>query len=173
MLLGIDLGTSSVKAAVMAEDGSVKQVESAGYRVEYRRYYPHLTRQDLARYRTVLVLGGRQPESLSDALTIGDLAILNEWVRRDGVVVLVYAEDGGALDRWIMNRWLGAQGAGIAVGAGTGATVGKIGGPATAMKGGLGAGAEHAGALDRNGGRLRGPQPEPSRDRAIDGALPV
>jgi L-aminopeptidase/D-esterase-like protein len=33
------------------------------------------------------------------------------------------------------------------VGAGTGATVGKIGGPATAMKGGLGAGAAHAGAL--------------------------
>jgi xylulokinase len=34
VLLGIDLGTSSVKAAVMEEDGSVKQVESAGYRVE-------------------------------------------------------------------------------------------------------------------------------------------
>ena len=63
---------------------------AAGYRVEYRRFYPHLTREDLTRYRTVLVLGGRQPESLSDALTIGDLAILNEWVRRDGVVVLAY-----------------------------------------------------------------------------------
>src|SRR5213593_5248207 len=74
---------------------------AAGYRVEYRRFYPHLTRQDLARYRTVLVLGGRQPESLSDALTIGDLAILTEWIRRDGVVVLAYAEDAGALDRWI------------------------------------------------------------------------
>ena len=92
---------------------------AAGYRVEYRRYYPHLTRQDLDRYRTVLVLGGRQPESLSDALTIGDLAILNEWVRRDGVVVLAYTEDGGALDRWIMNQWLAAQGAGIAIGSGS------------------------------------------------------
>ena len=79
---------------------------ASGYRVEYRRFYPHLTRQDLARYRTVLVLGGRQPESLSDALTIGDLAILTEWIRRDGVVVLAYTDDGGALDRWIMNRWL-------------------------------------------------------------------
>src|SRR6266705_4621402 len=68
----------------------------AGYRVEYRRYYPHLTRLDLARYRTVLVLGGREPECLSDALTIGDLAILSEWIRRDGVVVLAYTEDGGA-----------------------------------------------------------------------------
>ena len=97
----------------------------AGYRVEYRRFYPHLTRQDLARYRTVLVLGGRQPESLSDALTIGDLAILNEWVRRDGVVVLGYTEDGGALDRWIMNQWLAAQGAGIAIAGGT-----EAGGPA-------------------------------------------
>src|SRR5437867_678168 len=88
---------------------------AAGYRVEYRRFYPHLTRQDLARYRTVLVLGGRQPESLSDALTIGDLAILTEWIRRDGVVVLAYTEDGGALDRWIMNQWLASQGAGIAI----------------------------------------------------------
>ena len=88
----------------------------AGYRVEYRRYYPHLTRLDLARYRTVLVLGGREPESLSDALTIGDLALLTEWIRRDGVVVLGYADKGG-LDRWIMNQWLMAQGAGIAIGA--------------------------------------------------------
>ena len=95
---------------------------AAGYRVEYRRYYPHLTRQDLDRYRTVLVLGGRQSESLSDALTIGDLAILNEWVRRDGVVVLAYTEDGGALDRWIMNQWLAAQGAGIAIGSGSDGT---------------------------------------------------
>jgi len=93
---------------------------AAGYRVEYRRFYPHLTRDDLTRYRTVLVLGGRQPESLSDALTIGDLAILNEWVRRDGVVVLAYAVDAGALDRWIMNQWLTSQGAGIAIGGGSG-----------------------------------------------------
>lgn len=91
---------------------------AAGYHVEYRRFYPHLTRQDLERYRTVLVLGGREPESRSDALTIGDLAILNEWTRRDGVVVLGYTEKGGALDRWIMNRWLMSQGAGITIGNG-------------------------------------------------------
>ena len=90
---------------------------SAGYRVEYRRFYPHLTRSDLARYRTVLVLGGREPQGFSDALTIGDLAILSEWIRHEGVVVLGYAESDGALDRWIMNRWLLAQGAGIAVAA--------------------------------------------------------
>src|SRR5438094_121439 len=95
---------------------------AAGYRVEYRRFYPHLTREDLTRYRTVLVLGGRQPESLSDALTIGDLAILTEWIRRDGVVVLAYTDDGGALDRWIMNRWLASQGAGIAIAGGPGGT---------------------------------------------------
>lgn len=89
----------------------------AGYHVEYRRFYPHLTRQDLARYRTVIVLGGREPERRSDALTIGDLALLTEWVRRQGVVVLAYAGDGvGTLDRWVMNRWLAAQGAGIAIG---------------------------------------------------------
>jgi hypothetical protein len=88
---------------------------AAGYRVEYRRFYPHLTRLDLERYRSVLVLGGREPEGLSDALTIGDLAILTEWIRRDGVVVLAYAD--GSTDRWIMNQWLAAQGAGIVIGA--------------------------------------------------------
>ncbi|MGH7519890.1 MAG: hypothetical protein ACREMI_01285, partial [Gemmatimonadales bacterium] len=33
----------------------------AGYRVEYRQFYPHLTRGDLARYRAVIILGGREP----------------------------------------------------------------------------------------------------------------
>jgi hypothetical protein len=90
---------------------------AAGYRVEYRRFYPHLTRQDLARYRTVIVLGGREPEGRTDALTLGDLAILNEWLRRDGVVVLGYSSDtAGRGDRWIMNQWLAAQGAGLAIG---------------------------------------------------------
>ncbi len=34
MLLGIDLGTSSVKAVVLAEDGSVEEVASASYPLE-------------------------------------------------------------------------------------------------------------------------------------------
>jgi hypothetical protein len=97
----------------------------AGYRVEYRQFYPHLTRADLRRYRAVILLGGREPEAPSDALTIGDLAILNEWIRRDGVVILGYASEApaargrgqdGTLDRWVMNRWLASQGAGIAIG---------------------------------------------------------
>src|SRR5207249_10595315 len=88
-----------------------------GYTVEYRRFYPHLTRQDLKRYRTVIVLGGREPEGPSDGLSAGDLAILNEWLGRGGVVVLGYAGDGeGYLDRWIANRWLEALGAGLAIG---------------------------------------------------------
>ena len=94
----------------------------AGYRVEYRRFYPHLTRADLARYRTVVLLSGWEPQRSSDALTIGDLAMLTEWIRRDGVVVLAYEPDqsatrnAGTLDRWIMNRWLAAQGSGITIG---------------------------------------------------------
>jgi hypothetical protein len=98
----------------------------AGYHVEYRRFYPHLTRADLTRYRTLVILGGREPERLSDALTLGDLAILNEWVGgsvrrgREGVVVLAYTSGGrapaGSLDRWIMNQWLASQGAGIRIG---------------------------------------------------------
>lgn len=103
---------------------------AAGYRVEYRQFYPHLTRGDLARYRTVIILGGREPQGPSDALTIGDLAILTEWMRgggRAGVVILAYRSDpvdrgkteDGTLDRWVMNRWLASQGAGIAIGTAT------------------------------------------------------
>src|SRR2546425_6685939 len=47
----------------------------------------------------------------------GDLALLNEWVRAGGVVVLGYDADGeGYLDRWTANRWLEFEGAGIAIG---------------------------------------------------------
>jgi hypothetical protein len=94
---------------------------AAGYRVEYRRFYPHLTRRDLDHYRTVLVLGGREPERLSDALALGDLAVLSEWVGRGGAVVLGYTSDesNGTLDRWVMNRWLASLGTGIAIGATT------------------------------------------------------
>jgi len=96
---------------------------AAGYRVEYRQFYPHLARQDLQRYRTVLLLAGREPEIPSEALTIGDIAILNEWLSRDGVVILGYRSDAranrdeGTLDRWIVNQWLAARGAGITIGA--------------------------------------------------------
>src|SRR5207245_1014838 len=53
----------------------------------------------------------------SDALTTGDLALLSEWGRAGGVVVLGYDADGeGYLDRWTANRWLEFEGAGIAIG---------------------------------------------------------
>ena len=88
-----------------------------GYTVEYRRFYPHLTRQDLGRYRTLVILGGREPETASDALTLGDVALITEWTRQGGVVVFGYAGDGeGFLDRWIMNRWLAAMGTGLVIG---------------------------------------------------------
>ncbi|MGH7530181.1 MAG: hypothetical protein ACREMN_07340, partial [Gemmatimonadales bacterium] len=89
---------------------------AVGYRVEYRRFYPHLTRQDLDRYRVVIMLAGGEPEQLSAALTLGDLAILTELTGRGGVVVLGYEAAGGALDRWTMNRWLAARGTGITIG---------------------------------------------------------
>jgi len=95
--------------------------DAAGYHVDYRRFYPHLTRRDLEHYRAVIVLGGREPERLSDALALGDLAMLGEWVRRGGAVVLGYTSDesNGSLDRWLMNRWLASQGAGITIGTAT------------------------------------------------------
>ncbi|MGH7538400.1 MAG: hypothetical protein ACREMF_07185, partial [Gemmatimonadales bacterium] len=89
----------------------------AGYTVEYRRFYPHLTRADLDRYRAVMILGGRRPTAASDALDVGDLALLTEWTLRGGVVILGYPPEGdGAFDRWLMNRWLAWSGAGITIG---------------------------------------------------------
>jgi hypothetical protein len=98
-------------------DGTAQPWRRAGYQVEYRRFYPHLTWQDLSRYRVVVVLGGRRPNAASDALDIGDLDLLTEWTLRGGVVVLGYpAEGAGVLDRWVMNRWLAWSGAGITIG---------------------------------------------------------
>lgn len=89
----------------------------AGYHVEYRRFYPHLTRRDLDTYRVVILLGGQRPGMASDALGVGDLALLTEWTLRGGVVVLGYPPAGdGALDRWLMNRWLAWSRAGIRIG---------------------------------------------------------
>ncbi len=97
--------------------GTAQPWRDAGYTVEYRRFYPHLARADLERYRTVILLLGREPEAPSDALTAGDLALLNEWVRRGGAVVLGYDADGeGYQDRWTANRWLEFEGAGISIG---------------------------------------------------------
>ena len=42
-------------------DATARPWRDAGYHVDYRRYYPHLTREDLERYRVVMVLGGRGP----------------------------------------------------------------------------------------------------------------
>jgi hypothetical protein len=98
-------------------DATARPWRDAGYHVDYRRYYPHLTRDDLERYRVLMVLGGRGPTSSADALDVGDLAILTEWTLRGGVVVLGYPpEGGGAFDRWLMNRWLAWSGTGITIG---------------------------------------------------------
>ena len=98
-------------------NGTVRPWRDQGYTVEYRRFYPHLARADLERYRVLLFLLGREPEAPSDALTVGDLALLTEWVLRGGVVVLGYDADGeGYLDRWTANRWLESLGTGISIG---------------------------------------------------------
>ena len=97
-------------------DGTAGPWRDAGYTVEYRRFYPHLTTADLARYHTLLLLLGREPQGPSDALTAGDLALLDQWVSGGGVVVLGYPAAGeGGFDRWIANRWLASEGAGIVI----------------------------------------------------------
>jgi hypothetical protein len=95
--------------------GTAQPWHDAGYSVEYRRFYPHLTRADLARYHTLLFLLGSEPEEPSDAATPGDLTLLNEWVRRGGVVVLAYGTGTGSLDRWTANEWLASRSAGIVI----------------------------------------------------------
>jgi hypothetical protein len=101
----------------IALDGTAEPWHAAGYTVEYRRFFPHLTRADLERYNVLLLLAGGEPEHSSDALSAGDLVLLGEWVGRGGVVVVGYAADGeGSADRWVMNRWLAAQGAGMVIG---------------------------------------------------------
>jgi hypothetical protein len=97
-------------------DGTAGPWRDAGYTLEYRRYYPHLTTSDLARYHTLLLLLGREPQGPSDALTAGDLAVLDQWVAGGGVVVFGYPASGeGALDRWVANRWLASEGTGIVI----------------------------------------------------------
>jgi hypothetical protein len=98
-------------------ESTARPWDAAGYDVDYRRFYPHLTHADLDRYRVVMILGGRKPAVASDALDAGDLAILTEWTLRGGVVVLGYPPEGaGSFDRWLMNRWLAWSGAGITIG---------------------------------------------------------
>jgi len=98
-------------------ESTARPWDAAGYNVDYRRFYPHLTHADLDRYRVVMILGGRKPAVASDALDAGDLAILTEWTLRGGVVVLGYPPEGaGSFDRWLMNRWLAWSGAGITIG---------------------------------------------------------
>lgn len=98
-------------------NSTVRPWRAEGYTVEYRRFYPHLARADLARYHVLLFLLGREPEAPSDALTAGDLALLTEWVLQGGVAVIGYDTDGeGYLDRWTANRWLAFLGTGISIG---------------------------------------------------------
>jgi hypothetical protein len=112
-LLVLDLALS--EPALL--NGTAEPWRAEGYTIEYRRFYPHLARADLERYRVLLFLLGREPEAPSDALTAGDLALLTEWVLRGGVVVLGYDADGeGYLDRWTANRWLEFAGTGISIG---------------------------------------------------------
>ena len=97
-------------------EATAKPWRDAGYRIDYRRYYPHLTRADLDHYRTLMILGGRRPAPGSDALDVGDLVLMTEWTLRGGVIVLGYPPEGeGAFDRWLMNHWLAWSGAGITI----------------------------------------------------------
>jgi len=112
-LLLLDLALSDP----MLLESTARPWRDEGYEIEYRRFYPHLTWTDLTGYRTLILLGGSEPERASDRLSVGDLALLGEWLTRGGVVVFGYAGDGeGFADRWVMNRWLGWHGAGIVIG---------------------------------------------------------
>src|SRR5256885_7780407 len=94
----------------IALDATAEPWRAAGYTVEYRRFYPHLTRADLRRYHGILLLGGGEPELSSDALSAGDPALLREWVGGGGGGVFGYAGGGrGVFGRLVVYRWLAAQ----------------------------------------------------------------
>src|ERR1043166_9142529 len=112
-LLVLDLALS--EPALL--NGTVQPWRDEGYNVEYRRFYPHLARADLDRYRVLLFLLGREPEAPSDALTAGDLALLTVWVLRGGVAVLGYDRDGGGYPgRRAPNPGVAFLGTGISIG---------------------------------------------------------
>lgn len=112
-LLVLDLALSDA----MLLESTARPWRDEGYTVHYRRFYPHLARTDLDGYRAVILLGGTEPERASDRVSAGDLALLSEWLRRGGVVVLGYAGDGeGFFDRWVLNRWLAWLGTGLVIG---------------------------------------------------------
>src|SRR5260370_19869077 len=89
--LVLDLALS--EAVVLS--GPAQPWRDAGYAVEYRQFYSHLVRADLSRYHTLIFLLGRAPEAPSDALTAGDLALLDEWVRRGGAAGCASDAEGG------------------------------------------------------------------------------
>jgi len=98
-------------------DGTARPWHDAGYTVEYRRYFPHLTQSDVDRYHVLLLLFRDAPsDAVSDGLSGADFALLDEWLAHGGVAVLAYAADApGSADRAAANRWLAAQGVGIAI----------------------------------------------------------
>src|SRR2546429_8216905 len=63
-------------------NGTARPWTDAGYEVQYRRFYPPPPRAAPPQFRPLLFLLGREPEAASDALTAGDVALLDEWVRR-------------------------------------------------------------------------------------------
>src|SRR5439155_1393471 len=95
----------------IALDATAEPWHAAGYTVEYRRFYPHLTRDDLRRYRGVVLLGGAEPERSSDALSAGDLALLGEpAAARGGAAVAAASRVGDGLVLVASRHALGALG---------------------------------------------------------------
>jgi xylulokinase len=89
VLLGIDLGTSSVKVAVMAEDGSIKQVASAGYAMDSPR--PGWAETD----PTAWWLATRSAVGSLSAAHLGAIEAIGLAGQMHGVVLT--AEDGRAM----------------------------------------------------------------------------
>src|SRR6266702_1563913 len=54
-------------------DATAAPWHAVGYTVEYRRFYPHLTRQDLDRYRALMLLGARALHAPYDLLRHADV----------------------------------------------------------------------------------------------------
>src|SRR5436309_14469372 len=62
------------------QNGTVRPWHDEGYTGEYRRFYPHLARSDLERYRVLLFLQASEPVDPSVVLHTDHHAPLTDWV---------------------------------------------------------------------------------------------
>lgn len=89
----------------------------SGWEVEYRPYFPNLTRTDPDDYQAIALLAGRTPAFPSGLMSEHEVPLAVEFVRNGGLLILGPNLDGGegANERCLFNRILGNLGVAIRI----------------------------------------------------------